>query len=94
MLLVVYLVTSLLVRSITGERILQLEDTLVEAREEMRFRATHDVLTGLWNRGVILELLQRELQRGRRDHQNGSVTIILADIDHFKSQRYVRARRG
>ena len=68
----------------TGERILQLEDTLVEAREEMRFRATHDVLTGLWNRGVILELLQRELQRGRRDQQHGSVTIILADIDHFK----------
>ena len=26
----------------TGERILHLEDTLVEAREEMRFRATHD----------------------------------------------------
>lgn len=68
----------------TGERILQLEDTLVEAREEMRYRATHDVLTGLWNRGVILELLQRELQRGRRDQQNGSVTVLLGDIDHFK----------
>lgn len=68
----------------TGERILQLEDTLVEAREEMRFRATHDVLTGLWNRGVILELLQRELQRGRRDQRIGSVTIVLTDIDHFK----------
>jgi len=68
----------------TGERILNLEDTLVEAREEMRFRATHDVLTGLWNRGVILELLQRELQRGRRDQRIGSVTIVLADIDHFK----------
>ncbi len=68
----------------TGERILHLEDTLVEAREEMRFRATHDVLTGLWNRGVILELLQRELQRGRRDQRTGSVTIVLADVDHFK----------
>ena len=68
----------------TGERILQLEDTLVEAREEMRFRATDDVQTGLWNIGVILELLQRELQRGRRDQRMGSVTIVLADIDHFK----------
>lgn len=68
----------------TGERILHLEDTLVEAREEMRYRATHDVLTGLWNRGVILELLQRELQRGRRDPQHGGVTILLGDIDHFK----------
>jgi diguanylate cyclase (GGDEF)-like protein len=69
----------------TGERILHLENTLVEAREEMRYRATHDVLTGLWNRGVIMELLQREIQRGRRDTQRGSVTIVLADIDHFKS---------
>src|SRR5579859_2507156 len=68
----------------TGERILHLEDTLVEAREEMRYRATHDVLTGLWNRGVILELLQRELQRGRRDSQSGGVTILMGDIDHFK----------
>ncbi|GAC1631563.1 MAG: diguanylate cyclase [Candidatus Acidiferrum sp.] len=69
----------------TGERILQLEDTLVEAREEMRYRATHDVLTGLWNRGVILELLQRELQRGRRDQEHSGVTILLGDIDHFKN---------
>src|SRR5262249_39268524 len=68
----------------TGERILHLEDTLVEAREEMRYRATHDVLTGLWNRGVILEFLQRELQRGGRDQQNGSVTVLLGDIDHLK----------
>jgi diguanylate cyclase (GGDEF)-like protein len=69
----------------TGERILQLEDTLVEAREEMRYRATHDLLTGLWNRGVILELLQRELLRGRRDQHTGSVTLLLGDIDHFKN---------
>lgn len=68
----------------TGERILQLEDTLVHAREEMRYRAMHDSLTGLLNRGVILELLQRELQRGRRAQQPASITVLLADIDHFK----------
>ncbi|MBS1841421.1 MAG: diguanylate cyclase [Acidobacteria bacterium] len=69
----------------TGERILHLEDTLVQAREEMRYRATHDALTGLWNRGVILELLQREIQRGKRDQHPGGVTVLLADIDHFKN---------
>jgi diguanylate cyclase (GGDEF)-like protein len=68
----------------TGERILQLEDTLVHAREEMRYRAMHDSLTGLLNRGVILELLQRELQRGRRAQQPASISVLLADIDHFK----------
>src|SRR5215471_336017 len=29
--------------------------------------------------------LQRELQRSRRDQQHGSVTIVMADIDHFKN---------
>jgi two-component system, cell cycle response regulator len=39
----------------TGERILHLEGRLVEAREDMRFKATHDSLTSLFNRGVIVD---------------------------------------
>ncbi len=66
----------------TGLRILGLEDRLVEAREEMRFKASHDALTTLWNRGVILELLGRELSRSHRE--NATTVIILCDIDHFK----------
>jgi two-component system cell cycle response regulator len=66
----------------TGQRILHLEDRLVEAREEMRFRATHDALTSLFNRGVILDLLQRELSRGKRER--GSTALLLCDLDHFK----------
>jgi two-component system cell cycle response regulator len=66
----------------TGQRILGLEDKLVEAREEMRFKATHDPLTGLFNRGVIVELLSRELTRTYRER--GCTTILLGDIDHFK----------
>jgi diguanylate cyclase (GGDEF)-like protein len=68
----------------TGERILHLEDNLVQAREEMRFKATHDPLTCLWNRGMIMDILQRELMRARRDGEKGGVTIVLGDIDHFK----------
>jgi len=34
---------------------------LVEAREHMRFQATHDSLTSLLNRGVIMDLLGREI---------------------------------
>jgi two-component system, cell cycle response regulator len=66
----------------TGLRILDLQDRLVEAREEMRFRATHDTLTHLWNRGVITDLLTRELARGRREGTN--IAVILGDLDHFK----------
>jgi diguanylate cyclase (GGDEF)-like protein len=67
----------------TGERILRLEDSLVEAREQMRFKATHDHLTSLWNRGVIVDLLGRELTRSQRE--NVCTAVILGDLDHFKS---------
>src|SRR5260370_32909 len=67
----------------TGRRILELEDHLVEAREQMRFKATHDHLTSLWNRGVIMDLLQRELTRSSRE--KSSIALLLCDIDHFKS---------
>jgi len=66
-----------------GERILQLEDRLVEARENMRFQATHDPLTSLWNRGVIEELLSREIHRSRRE--KSCTVIMLCDVDHFKN---------
>ncbi|MGA2906542.1 MAG: diguanylate cyclase [Terracidiphilus sp.] len=66
----------------TGMRILELEDNLLEAREDMRYKATHDSLTSLLNRGTILELLAGELNRKRRD--KSSVSIALGDLDHFK----------
>jgi PleD family two-component response regulator len=65
-----------------GERILLLEDRLVEARENMRFRATHDPLTSLLNRGAIMDLLGRELHRSQREQK--STAILLGDVDHFK----------
>ncbi len=66
-----------------GLRILRLEDELVAAREEMQVKATHDALTGLWNRSAILDMLQRDIARARRE--GGSVGVLLCDIDHFKS---------
>ena len=67
----------------TGVRILDLEDSLVQAREDMRFRATHDALTSLWNRGVIMELLKGEIARSLREKV--STAVLLGDVDHFKS---------
>jgi two-component system, cell cycle response regulator len=67
----------------TGMRILDLENRRIEAREEMRFQATHDALTSLWNRGVIMELLGRELTRSRREGK--CTAILLGDLDHFKN---------
>lgn len=74
---------ELMARLRAGERILRLEGELVRAREHMRFKATHDALTMVWNRGVIMDLLSRELSRSQREH--GSTVLLLADLDHFKS---------
>jgi two-component system cell cycle response regulator len=66
----------------TGRRILELEDKLVVAREDMRFKATHDSLTSLWDRGSIFALLNSELSRSARER--GPVSVMICDIDHFK----------
>src|SRR5271169_4757306 len=65
-------------RLLVGKRILELQEELVSAREAMRHAATHDSLTELMNRGEILAMLQRELERARRDHK--PLAVILGDI--------------
>ena len=76
-------VDELKARLRTGHRILELEDHLVEARESMRFQATHDLLTSLWNRGVIVELMMHEIMRSRRERS--CTAVMMCDIDNFKN---------
>ena len=56
---------------------------LLTAQAKLRYQASHDGLTGLWNRRALLEFLRRELERVRR--HGSSVGILLLDLDHFKS---------
>jgi two-component system cell cycle response regulator len=70
-------------RLLVGERILTLQDDLIAAREELRFRATHDVLTGVSNRAAVMDALRSELSRQVREQR--SFGVILVDIDHFKN---------
>jgi len=46
-------------------------------------QATHDTLTGLFNRRYLDNTLPRELHRARRN--NESLTVAMIDIDHFKN---------
>ena len=69
-------------RLLTGQRILQLEDKLVEAREAMRTLATRDGLTDLWNRTTILGYLKDSLEHSRE--RESTVSVLLCDVDHFK----------
>jgi diguanylate cyclase (GGDEF)-like protein len=66
----------------TGRRILTLQEQLLATQRLLREQATRDALTGLWNRAMILEILDRELARSRREGH--PVGIIMADLDHFK----------
>jgi len=65
-----------------GIRILDLQQQLISARDSLRTQATHDPLTGLWNRGGIFEIMRRELDRARRE--KASLGVLMTDIDHFK----------
>lgn len=76
-------VNELKARLQVGRRILQLQNDLLRKEEELRFEASHDRLTGQWNRGAILDFLGREVERGKRS--GDPVGTLLIDIDHFKS---------
>jgi diguanylate cyclase (GGDEF)-like protein len=66
----------------TGRRILTLQDEQLKAREELRLQATHDGLTGTWNRNAILDLLHREYELAARSGK--TIGVIMIDVDHFK----------
>lgn len=73
---------ELKVRLRAGRRILELQDELLAARDILHEKAIRDSLTGLLNHEEILAILEKELARSTRDGL--CVSIIMADIDHFK----------
>ncbi len=66
----------------SGRRIITLQDELIASREAMRERATHDALTGVWNRATILDILRREVDRSLREGH--LLSCVMMDLDHFK----------
>jgi len=69
-------------RLLVGRRIIDLQDKLIQTCELSQFKATHDSLTGLWNRGAILEFLRAHLAMAVRNSSN--LALMMVDIDHFK----------
>ena len=59
-----------------GKRIVKLQD-------ELRHQTTHDFLTGLLNRFAIMAILEKEINRSKRN--GSSLSLAIADIDKFKS---------
>jgi diguanylate cyclase (GGDEF)-like protein len=70
---------------LVAERTYELNEeksALALAQEKLREQATHDSLTGLWNHKAILERLDSEIGRARRE--GNTLTVVMADLDHFK----------
>jgi len=76
-----YDVHELKARLRTGRRILALQEALLSARDALRFQATLDPLTGLWNRKAMVANLKKEIARSERN--NNSISIMMVDLDHF-----------
>ncbi len=65
-----------------GERIIRTQEELIEAREALKFEASHDPLVRLWNHRAILDLLRTELSRAKR--LLTPLSVFFADLDSFK----------
>ncbi|HYB24903.1 MAG TPA: EAL domain-containing protein [Solirubrobacteraceae bacterium] len=59
------------------------ESALEERQQELAFLATHDTLTGLPNRTLILDRVEQMLRRARRDRT--AIGALFIDLDNFKS---------
>ena len=59
------------------------DDELAHRQEELAFMATHDSLTGLPNRTLILDRTEQMLVRSRR--HRAPVAALFIDLDNFKS---------
>ncbi|HEX9593680.1 MAG TPA: diguanylate cyclase [bacterium] len=69
-------------RLAVGNRVLTLQDELRQALAAAEELATTDALTGLLNRRTILERGALAYEQSRR--QGYPLSLIMADIDHFK----------
>ncbi|MBL4775207.1 MAG: GGDEF domain-containing protein [Mariprofundus sp.] len=55
---------------------------LKNAKDELQFQASHDALTGLYNRRHLVEHLHLGVAQAVRYHH--AYTVVMFDLDHFK----------
>lgn len=68
--------------AVTAGEAIKLGLSNVNLRIALREQATHDALTGLYNRRYLDETLPREMHRVTRNKL--SLSAVMIDIDHFK----------
>jgi diguanylate cyclase (GGDEF)-like protein len=68
--------------AVSATRQLLVQGRLLKTRKTLEHQATHDGLTGTWNRTSILNILTLELERAER--LRSTVGVIVLDLDFFK----------
>ena len=75
---------------LTGAQFSRLREQLSEKNKQLTILlernkelATHDDLTGVFNRRHLMQLLAEESERARRAHE--AFAIAMIDLDHFKT---------
>ncbi len=63
--------------------ILKMVNRLKDAKEKLLFEATHDPLTGAYNRRHMLSAMNEGIAQSRR--YGFPYSVVLIDLDHFKS---------
>jgi len=62
--------------------ILHMINNLKQAKQELHFQASHDLLTGLNNRRHMMELLHQGVSQAIR--YKHPYAVVMIDLDHFK----------
>jgi len=66
------------------ERLIEVRTAeLNEANHKLEMMAYHDVVTGLYNRRYLNNVLDREIRRARRNYY--PLSLLIADVDFFKN---------
>lgn len=73
--------SDLRVRIRVAERVNALTSRVQKQSSELRYHATHDGLTGLWNREALLSLVFQETDRVQR--MKTPLSLMLLDLDNF-----------
>jgi diguanylate cyclase (GGDEF)-like protein len=77
-----FLSAELVARVKTHSKVKLLTEELMEANERLKYSATHDELTSVFNRNAILDFLENDILRIKRSKKK--LVLLMFDIDHFK----------
>ena len=76
---------SILISLLVLTRFVLLTRERERSRAELAHLATHDAMTGLANRGLLLDALEQAVADGSAPHRGRAVGVLYIDVDKFKS---------